>query len=311
MNTIICPLHSGYIDPVIKWSGSKRSVASVLGTLFPPAERHIEPFVGSGATLPFRTAKAALAGDIIPELIDLWKLIQDNPETVAKEYENRWLRLQREGHMAYYAIRESFNKNRCPLDFLFLTRTCVNGLVRFNGQREFNNSLHHTRPGISPARFSRIVHQWNQVVQNVEFVVADYLETLSAADSDDFVFLDPPYGGTKGRYIPKEFNLKLFWNELDRLNSLDAKWILTFDGKAGKRIYIVDIPKDIFKVRLDLPTGNSPFTKLMKTGVDAIVESVYLNFNPPSKTLSQIEGLFKERLRGRTEANMKQYTLFA
>lgn len=311
MNTTNRPLHSGYIDPVIKWSGSKRSVASVLGTLFPPAKRHIEPFIGSGATLPFRTAKAALAGDVIPELIDLWRLIRDNPNTVTKEYESRWLRLQKEGHTAYYAIRESFNTNRCPFDLLFLTRTCVNGLVRFNSYGEFNNSLHHTRPGIAPARFSRIIHQWSQVVQGVEFIVADYLETLSVVDTDDFVFLDPPYGGTKGRYIPKEFSLQLFWNELDRLNSLDVKWILTFDGKAGKRTYTVDIPKTLFKVHLDLPTGNSPFTKLMKTGVDAVVESVYLNFDPSPKTLSQIDDLFQERLYGRTEAKVKQYTFFA
>ncbi len=82
--------------------------------------------------LPFRPSKIAIAGDIIAELIHLWKAIRDEPELTAKEYELRWKRLQNEGHTAYYDIRASFNATRNPHDLLFLSRTCVNGLIRFN-----------------------------------------------------------------------------------------------------------------------------------------------------------------------------------
>jgi DNA adenine methylase len=298
------------IEPVIKWSGSKRAIAPLLASLLPDAPRYFEPFVGGGAMLPFRLCQAAIAGDVIAELIEVWRAIRDTPELTADEYETRWERLQAEGHTAYYAIRDSFNATRNPHDLLFLTRTCVNGLIRFNSNREFNNSLHHTRPGIAPDRLRQVIHQWSHIVQGVEFVAADYRQTLAPVRAGDLVFLDPPYGGTRGRYVPVEFNLDEFYSELERLNRVGAKWVLTFDGKAGNRSYAAEIPSALYKVRSALPTGNSPFTKLMKTGVDAVVESVYLNFQPPTKLTSQLVKLGQQRPARRASLNVQQNSLF-
>ena len=274
-------------EPVIKWSGSKHPVTAILRRLcpqtFPRTARYFEPFVGGGALLPFRPCHEAVASDVIPELIELWLCIRDQPGKTAAEYEKRWRKLQADGHAAYYAIREAFNRTRNPHDFLFLTRTCVNGLIRFNGSGDFNNSLHHTRPGMAPARLREIIRQWSAALQGVSLVTADYREILSTAVKGDFVFLDPPYAGTRGRYSPEKFDLVSFFSELERLNKIGAKWIVTFDGRAGGRTYKEALPKELFIARLDLPTGNSPFTKLMRTGVDAVVESVYLNFAPPAQ----------------------------
>jgi hypothetical protein len=85
-----------------------------------------------------------------------------------------------------------------------------------------------------------------------------------------------------------QFDFEKFYAELKRLNNIGAKWILTFDGVAGKRSYSATIPPDLYKVQLGLPTGNSPFTKLMKTSLDSVVESVFLNFEPSPKALSQV-----------------------
>ncbi|MBI1877591.1 MAG: Dam family site-specific DNA-(adenine-N6)-methyltransferase [Chloroflexi bacterium] len=298
------------LEPVIKWSGSKRAIASLLAQIFPEAERYFEPFVGGGAMLPFRTSQIGVAGDIIVELINLWKAICDTPELTANEYEIRWRHLQSEGHTAYYAIRDSFNVTRNPHDLLFLSRTCVNGLIRFNSNREFNNSLHHTRPGIAPARLREVIQQWSRIIQGIEFVAADYRHTLASVHPGDLVFLDPPYGGTRGRYVPDEFNLDEFLGELERLNSVGAKWILTFDGAAGQRAYATTLPEALYKVQLALPTGNSPFTKLMKTGLDAVVESVYLNFEPPTKLLNQLENFRQQKLRPRSSFYVQQSRLF-
>jgi DNA adenine methylase len=229
-----------------------------------------------------------MAGDVIPELIHLWEAIRDKPELTAKEYEIRWKCLQNEGHSAYYEIRDSFNATRNPHDLLFLSRTCVNGLIRFNKYGDFNNSLHHTRPGIAPERLSKLIHQWSYYIQNVAFVVGDYRQTLENAQIGDLAFLGPPYNGTKGRYVPTDFNFEEFYVELERLNHLGVRWILTFDGVAGKRAYESTIPAQLYKVQLGLPTGNSPFTKLMKTSLDSVVESVYLNFEPSPETLSHL-----------------------
>ncbi|MFC1714366.1 DNA adenine methylase [Candidatus Poribacteria bacterium] len=274
------PNHRKSINPAIKWSGSKRKIAPIIADMLPACTHYYEPFVGSGAMLPFRTSRTGVAGDVIGELVELWKMIRDKPELTADEYGKRWNRLQSEGHTAYYDIRDSFNANRDAHDFLFLTRTCVNGLIRFNRAREFNNSLHHTRPGISPSSLRKIIYQWSRITQGIDFITSDYRETLASTGIDDLVFLDPPYGGTKGRYIPDEFDLDEFYMELERLNDIGAKWVLTFDGEAGNRSYNTHIPPELYKTKLSLATGNSPFTKLMRTGIDKVLESVYLNFEP-------------------------------
>ncbi len=298
------------LEPVIKWSGSKRTIASFLARLFPESKRYFEPFVGGGAMLPFRPSQVSIAGDIIPELIELWKVIRDAPELVANEYEIRWNRLQAEGHTAYYAIRESFNFTRNPHDLLFLTRTCVNGLIRFNSNREFNNSFHHSRPGIAPFRLCGVLSQWSRALKDVEFIAADYRSTLESVDTGDLIFLDPPYGSTRGRYIPNKFDLDGFYGELERLNSIGAKWVLTFDGEAGRRAYSTKIPRTLYKSQFALQTGNSPFTKLMKTGIDPVVESVYLNFDLPTKLSSEFANLRNQSLGILATSKMQQGRMF-
>lgn len=297
-------------NPVIKWSGSKRKIAPTLSLILPNTSCYFEPFVGSGAMLPFRPSKKGIAGDIIVELIALWKSIQNTPELTAKEYEYRWNRLQNEGHTAYYDIRTAFNETRNPHDFLFLTRTCVNGLIRFNKKGDFNNSLHHTRPGIAPMRLRKLIYQWHFAIKHITFIADDYRQTLEKVQKDDLVFLDPPYGDTKGRYLPNAFNFNEFYRALEKLNSIGAKWVLTFDGKAGKRFYNTTPPFDIYKFKFGLPTGNSPFTKLMKTSLDSVTESVYLNFEPPIKAFSQIINFRQEKTSSSTNLNMKQGRLF-
>ena len=112
------------LQPVIKWSGSKRTVASQLGEFFLPANTYYEPFVGGGAMMPFAKANRGKASDIIPELIALWNEIKNNPEVVAAEYETRWKRLQDEGNQVFYEVRDVFNKTKNPLVKKHNTKYC-------------------------------------------------------------------------------------------------------------------------------------------------------------------------------------------
>ena len=266
------------LQPVIKWSGSKRTVATQLAEFFLPAETYYEPFVGGGSMMPFAKSKKGKASDIIPELIALWNEIKNNPDIVAKEYEIRWQRLQNEGYQVFYEVRDIFNKTKNPLDFLFLTRTCLNGMIRYNSAGEFNNSLHLTRPGIDPKRFALIISQWNKYIRKFDFLNVDYRDCLSDVKKGDFVFLDPPYGGTKSRYTQTPFDLDDFYNTLEILNSKGVNWMLTFDGSSGERNYEYAPPEELYKSSFKVNTGKSAFRKVIDKIEEDILESVYLNY---------------------------------
>lgn len=266
------------LQPVIKWSGSKRTVASQLGEFFLPARTYYEPFVGGGAMMPFAKSEKGKAGDIIPELIALWNEIKHNPQNVATEYELRWNRLQKEGYQVFYEIRDTFNKNKNPFDFLFLTRTCLNGMIRYNSAGEFNNSLHLTRPGIDPKRLASIINQWNFHLKKFNFLNADYRECLEDVKAGDFVFLDPPYGGTKSRYTKTPFSLPDLFHTLDLLNSKGVNWMLTFDGASGERKYSFAPPEELYKSSFRIRTGKSAFRKVVDKVQEDILETVYLNY---------------------------------
>lgn len=276
------------IPPVIKWSGSKRPIAHKLAMLLPESNRFFDPFVGGGAILPFFQRKPAIVGDIIPELIALWTLIKNEPDKVITGYKDRWVRLQDGGYKIYYQIRDSFNETKNPIDFIFLSRTCVNGLIRYNKDGKFNNSLHHTRPGIHPERLAKIIRDWSEWVQNTTFYNQDYRITLSGIKRGDTVFFDPPYVGTRARYVPQSFDYDVFYSELEKLNNLGVNWILTLDGEAGDRSYDNKIPQHLYQTHFKLSTGKSPFSKVMNNKQDKILESVYLNFEPPTEVSSSI-----------------------
>lgn len=264
--------------PVIKWSGSKRSQASTIVSLAPDSYRtYFEPFIGGGSILYALNPPAAICGDICSPLIDLWKVIQSAPDSLIDQYRKDWLRLQEEGHPVFYEIRGHFNKTQDPRSLFFLSRTCVNGLIRFNAKGEFNNSLHHSRPGINPDRLKPIVDSWSERIQGVEFLNADYRITIADASKGDFVYLDPPYLNTKGRYYGG-IEFSEFLSCLEDLNMRGVKYALSFDGYRGDKDYSAPIPKELYKRKEMLASGNSAFKKVQDKISEQVYESLYLNY---------------------------------
>ena len=263
--------------PVIKWSGSKRSQSDKITSLFPKFERYYEPFLGGGSVMIRSGAREAVCGDICGPLIGLWNRIKDDPSGVAEAYATRWAMLQTNGHQVYYEIREKFNTGQDPHDLLFLSRTCVNGLIRFNRQGKFNNALHITRPGINPETMSKIIRRWSELIQKFEFVGGHYSDTTRGITAGDFVYLDPPYFNTAGQYYGRIIHGE-FLDYLERLNSSGIKFALSFDGLRGSKEFFVDIPSSLFKRHILIDAGNSPFKKVMDREVEPVKESLYLNF---------------------------------
>ena len=271
-------------EPVIKWSGSKRSQAEKILTFFPKEiDTYYEPFCG-GASVLRRLLDSDIkvnhyvCSDLNSGLIDLWNEIINNPLEVYFYYKKLWNELNvdddKQHKKEYFAsVRERYNKEHNPLDFMFIMRTTTNGMPRYNRDGEFNNSFHVTRNGIIPETFEKIIFEWSHLLKrnNVEFISCSY-EDIKPTDND-FLYLDPPYANTKGMYYGT-INYEKFWNYL---RSLPCKYALSFDGKSGDIDNTWNVPEDVYIRHEYLFSGNSSFKRTIGKSNDSIVyESLYV-----------------------------------
>lgn len=268
------------LQPVIKWSGSKRSQAQEILKYMPEKIlTYKEPFVGGGsvfgAVMLNNKAERYEISDYNETLISLWNNIKNDPESLMEHYTRLWKELNNsvkpEG--VYYETRERLNKNGCCKDFMFILRTCVNGMPRYNRKGDFNTSFHHNRGGMKPDTLKKIVFDWSELINknDVTFIHRSYDTVLT--DKNDFLYLDPPYANTKGMYYGALDN-EIFFSWLRKQK---CKWLLSFDGVSGKTINTYDVPEDLYREHVYLESGNSSFKRTMTNVKDATVyESLYI-----------------------------------
>lgn len=189
--------------PPIKTQGIKTKLVPFIHDAidWDKKQRWVEPFMGSGVVAFNLTPESALLADNNPHLIDFYRSIQKGSLTakIARDYlEDEGERLRKIGEDHYYAIRSRFNSKPNSLDFLFLNRSCFNGMIRFNRKGAFNVPFCRKPERFRPAYITKIVNQIDWVANVIshsdfEFKVQDWRETLSGADERDYLYLDPPY----------------------------------------------------------------------------------------------------------------------
>lgn len=206
------------IVPPIKCQGIKtKLVKFILGNIsWNGKGRWIEPFLGSGVVLFNVQPERALVNDINPHIIRLYQMIYDgslSPDEVRKYLTAEGKKLLVNGEDYYYAVRERFNKSGDSLDFIFLNRSCFNGIMRFNSKGEFNVPFCRKPDRFRQAYVTKIVNQISQIRKIMqgkdwEFRVGDWRDVLENVTEDDFVYLDPPYIGRHTDYYQQ-------WSEDD------------------------------------------------------------------------------------------------
>ena len=203
------------IIPPIKCQGIKTKLVPFImsNIVWDGKGRWIEPFLGSGVVLFNVNPQNALICDTNPHIISFYKSVYDGwitPGLVRKhlEHEGKLLLEEcRKGHDShYYTVRERFNKASDPLDFLFLSRSCFNGMIRFNSRGQFNVPFCRKPDRFRPAYVTKIVNQVESIQKIMrnkewEFRVADWKNTVAEATRADFVYLDPPYIGRHTDYF--------------------------------------------------------------------------------------------------------------
>jgi DNA adenine methylase len=205
--------------PFLKWAGGKTQLINEIDKRLPrelkegKITRYIEPFVGSGAVLFHLIQKypieEAFIWDINPELITVYEVIQKDVNNLIKileKKEKEFIPLSKEERKEYYYCeRDKFNENLMVFNFehygphkieraaqfIFLNRTCFNGLFRVNKSGHFNVPMgDYKNPTICDEKNLIAV---NQVLQKVKINEGDYRECRQYVDSNTFVYFDPPY----------------------------------------------------------------------------------------------------------------------
>lgn len=273
-------------QPVIKWSCSKRSQASEIIKYFPKQiDTYFEPFCGGASVLRALInsdikVRKYVCSDLNGGLIELWNKIKYKPQEVAGYYEKLWNEMNGDHtkdsvykRTYFESVRNRYNKEHSPLDFMFLNRTCFNGLIRYNKIGEFNSPYHLNRDGITPNKLRKIIFEWSDLLftRNISFICCPY--DYIVPSENDFIYLDPPYANTNGMYFGCFDNNKMF----EWLKNVKCKWAMSYDGISGKTDNTYDVPDDLYNERAYLKSGNSSFKRIKQSDSNAIVyETLYL-----------------------------------
>lgn len=244
------------VKPFVKWAGGKGSLIPQLTNFYPYQlkdgiiTKYVEPFVGGGAVLidilQKYEVKEAYAFDINIDLINCYNVIKNDVNELIiklKQMEIEFLDLDSGNREKYfYDVRKEYNSYKISeeelntkraAEFIFLNRTCFNGLYRVNRKGEFNVPFgKYKNPRICD---SNNLTNLSSLLQKVVFKYGDYKKSSECVDNTTFVYFDPPYrplsvssGFTS--YTKQDFNdenqkeLASYYREL---SSKDAKLMLS------------------------------------------------------------------------------------
>lgn len=266
----------------IKWTGSKRLYAKFIVDKFPHhIDTYYEPFLGSGSILIELLSrnydiKNYIVSDKCRALINLWNTAKNDPDSLIITYEKLYKDFN-SGDIdhrknVFNEVRKQFNENKnLAGHFLFLTRTSINGLVRFNSKGDYNSTPHFTRPGIEPYKLKEIILNNNRLIQKVSFISEDY-SRFSDVSEKDVMYLDPPYARTSTQYYGNIDTDCLF----NFIKNLKCRWLLSYDGliDGEKDINIPIAYKNIYFSKNTL----SAFNKLTDKNIRKFSDALYTNF---------------------------------
>ncbi|HOE82954.1 MAG TPA: DNA adenine methylase [Myxococcota bacterium] len=263
--------------PFLKWAGGKSQLISAIEKVLPANIKqegftYIEPFVGSGAVLfwvlnNFPNVKRAVINDINEDLIATYRVIALRPKdliSALQTLQNEFHTLEADEKKAYFYLKRALYNLRSADQivqaalFIFLNRTCFNGLYRVNRKNEFNVPIgSYKRPTICDAENILAV---SKALQKVEILCGDFEQTLKFADDNSLFYFDPPYKplsqtSSFNSYAKDDFGD----NEQIRLrdfcislNKLGHAWILSnSDVKGANDSFFHDLYREFHIQRVE------------------------------------------------------------
>ena len=216
--------------PFVKWAGGKGSLVKHLSAHLPDNFRdkrnvtYVEPFVGGGAMLfymltHFTNIRRVVINDVNEDLIFCYKLIKNTPQTLIEQLKriaNEYLQLSNmdEKSRYYYKVRDKYNSKETIDEekaayFIFLNKTCFNGLYRVNTCGKFNVPFgKYKNPTICDDKLILADHE---LLKKVDIYAGDYSEIMRFLGKGyNYIYIDPPYRPLSGTAYFKEYSHNVF-----------------------------------------------------------------------------------------------------
>lgn len=209
-------LQDASVSPFVKWAGGKSQLIEYMK--FPARFRtYHEPFLGGGAVFFGLQPRSAFLSDVNEELTNCYRVVKENVEKLISALKQLAGDYSEE---EYYDVRAQDPTSLDPVDraarFIFLNRTCYNGLYRVNREGKFNVPFgRYKAPRIRDPEGLRSA---SQVLQHAIVKTRDFRDALKLVEPDDFVYLDPPYMPVSKTSNFTEYTSKSFtWSDQEAL----------------------------------------------------------------------------------------------
>lgn len=276
------------IQPVIKWTGSKRYLAPQIVSYFPKEiDTYYEPFCGSCAVMMEMLinrvqinknikVKKIICSDVNPTLISFFNQVKDSKQkrnliSIYEKHYYNFVDLSPEKKKEYYnKERDKFNRYQSPENFIFLNKVAQNGLIRYNKSGEFNASCNTKHKPIYPKSLAIRFDIWWDILNqyNVQFIKTSFVNINPT--ENDFMFLDPPYSNIVGDMYYHNFEEERFWQWI---KSAKSPWALTYNAHT-KEGELYELPIE-YDQHIQLEGKSSNFRKLHGR-TELVYENLYL-----------------------------------
>ncbi len=201
------------MKPLLRWAGGKQWLARRLSGRVPEnIGTYYEPFVGGGSLFFRLLPNQAVLADLNIRLMETYSVLRDEPNLLIPLL-NRWPN----DEQTFYDVRsrEYLDRVHRSAQFIFLNRTCWNGLYRVNRAGKFNVPFgRHGRSVFDEDHLADV----SMALQTAELYNGDFSTTMQQASTGDFIYLDPPYTKLQGRNGFLKYNQDTFsWDDQRRL----------------------------------------------------------------------------------------------
>lgn len=228
------------MDPFLKWPGGKRWLVASYGDLIPASYKtYYEPFLGSGAMFFYLKPDRAVLSDINEDLINTYRAIGCDSGGVVSLLRGHQ---KRHSDEHYYRMRRSKPRllSRKAARFIYLNRTCFNGIYRVNRRGEFNVPKGDRENVILETDDFKLTES---LLKAADLQVEDFEVIVDKSGEDDFLFADPPYTVTHNYNGFKKYNESLFqWEDqlrlADSLSRAKRRGVKVLSTNAHHRLII-------------------------------------------------------------------------